>query len=77
MIASTTATKAELHDEWRWKRQGAGGEDHTAEESYKLLKKELAEIKQKPDRKQGCLIITWIRNVYYNVTLSWFMNIHI
>ena len=72
---STSATKAELMNGGEGTKTQEG-EDHTAEESYKLLKKELAEIKQKPDRMQILkihqgIVVMWARSVVRSVLGRW------
>ena len=72
---STTTTKAELMNGGESAKEQEG-EDHTAEESYKLLKKELAEIKQKPDRKQILkihqgIVVMWARSVVRSILGRW------
>eukprot|EP00731_Ephydatia_muelleri_P019637 Em0012g462a len=75
---STSGTSAELMNEGK-ETMAQEGEDHTAEESYKLLKEELAKIKQKPNKKQILkihqgIVVMWARSVVRSVLERWPMS---
>ena len=72
---STNAAKAELMNGGE-STEVQEGEDHTAEESYKLLKKELAELKVKPNMKQILkihqgIMTMWARSVVRSILGRW------
>ena len=72
---STSATKAEIMGGGEGTTK-AEGEDHSTEDSYRLLKKELADLKQKPDRKQILkihqgVVVMWARSVVGSILGRW------